>query len=194
MKKRLFTLLLLLSLLGLTACSGQNVCQIQADRLTQASTVPQLQEVSDLIVVFTPESQEEVLFRYTDGNVSSGYTRTEGKALQVLKGDVSEGAALTITEECYTVDDTLWTQGGYLPMEIGQSYLLFLSAYDADSDYAGMYFPTELEYGKYLLSQTPLTAESSAQTYQIYASGSGARGSYADWYQQVSALYPQVFG
>ena len=32
-------------------------------------------------------------------------------------------------------------RGGYLPMQEGESYLLFLTAYDRDSVYAGMYFP-----------------------------------------------------
>lgn len=92
---------LLLSLLLLTACGQrETVYQISADRLTQAATVSQLQEVSDLIVVFTPETQENVLSRYSDGNVSSGYTRTTGRVSQVLKGQAPE--QLVITEECYT--------------------------------------------------------------------------------------------
>ena len=145
--RRLILSCLLLSLLLLTACGQrETVYQISADRLTQAATVSQLQEVSDLIVVFTPETQENVLSRYSDGNVSSGYTRTTGRVSQVLKGQAPE--QLVITEECYTLDDALWTQGGYLPMEKGQSYLLFLTAYPGDSDYAGMYYPTELELGK----------------------------------------------
>ena len=112
-----------------------------ADRITQAESVSQLQEVSDLIVVFTPERQENVRSYFSDGNVSGGYTRTTGTVLQVLKGEPPE--QLVITEECYLVDNVLWTQGGYLPMQEGESYLLFLTAYDRDSVYAGMYFPTE---------------------------------------------------
>ena len=112
--RRLILSCLLLSLLLLTACGQrETVYQISADRLTQAATVSQLQEVSDLIVVFTPETQENVLSRYSDGNVSSGYTRTTGRVSQVLKGQAPE--QLVITEECYTLDDALWTQGGYLP-------------------------------------------------------------------------------
>lgn len=115
--KALLSCLLALALVMLTACGArqQTVHRLSADRVTQAATVSQLQEVSDLIVVFTPETQENVLSRYSDGNVASGYTRTTGQVTQVLKGQAPE--QLVITEECYTADDALWTQGGYLPME-----------------------------------------------------------------------------
>ena len=101
--RRLILSCLLLSLLLLTACGQrETVYQISADRLTQAATVSQLQEVSDLIVVFTPETQENVLSRYNDGNVSSGYTRTTGRVSQVLKGQAPE--QLVITEEVAVAD------------------------------------------------------------------------------------------
>ena len=160
--RRLILSCLLLSLLLLTACGQrETVYQISADRLTQAATVSQLQEVSDLIVVFTPETQENVLSRYSDGNVSSGYTRTTGRVSQVLKGQAPE--QLVITEECYTLDDALWTQGGYLPMEKGQSYLLFLTASDP------------------------------VDTWQVYSPDSSTLSQYQSWYQQVAALYPDLF-
>lgn len=151
----------------------------------------QLQEVSDLIVVFTPETQENVLSRYSDGNVSSGYTRTTGRVSQVLKGQAPE--QLVITEECYTLDDALWTQGGYLPMEKGRPYLLFLTAYPSGSDYAGMYYPTELELGKYPLTDQPLTASDPAGAWQVYSPDGSALSRYQSWYQQVAALYPDLF-
>lgn len=122
-------MLLLLLLITCTACGQrQTVRQMAADRITQAESVSQLQEVSDLIVVFTPERQENVLSYFSDGNVSGGYTRTTGTVSQVLKGEPPE--QLVITEECYLVDNVLWTQGGYLLMQEGESYLLFLTAYD----------------------------------------------------------------
>ena len=190
--RRLILSCLLLFLLLLTACGQrETVYQISADRLTQAATVSQLQEVSDLIVVFTPETQENVLSRYSDGNVSSGYTRTTGRVSQVLKGQAPE--QLVITEECYTLDDALWTQGGYLPMEKGRSYLLFLTAYDRDSVYAGMYFPTELEKGKYPLTDEPLTASDSADAWEVYVIEGDDLHDYQDWYQQITALYPELF-
>ena len=191
--KVLLSCLLALALVMLTACGArqQTVHRLSADRVTQAATVSQLQEVSDLIVVFTPETQENVLSRYSDGNVSSGYTRTTGRVSQVLKGQAPE--QLVITEECYTLDDALWTQGGYLPMEKGQSYLLFLTAYPGDSDYAGMYYPTELELGKYPLTDQPLTASDPVDTWQVYSPDSSTLSQYQSWYQQVAALYPDLF-
>ena len=94
--RRLILSCLLLFLLLLTACGQrETVYQISADRLTQAATVSQLQEVSDLIVVFTPETQENILSRYSDGNVSSGYTRTTGRVSQVLKGQAPEQLVIT---------------------------------------------------------------------------------------------------
>ena len=191
--KALLSCLLALALVMLTACGArqQTVHRLAADRVTQAAPVSQLQEVSDLIVVFTPETQENVLSRYSDGNVSSGYTRTTGRVSQVLKGQAPE--QLVITEECYTLDDALWTQGGYLPMEKGQSYLLFLTAYPGDSDYAGMYYPTELELGKYPLTDQPLTASDPVDTWQVYSPDSSTLSQYQSWYQQVAALYPDLF-
>lgn len=192
MKKVLLSCLLALALVMLTACGArqQTVHRLSADRVTQAATVSQLQEVSDLIVVFTPETQENVLSRYSDGNVASGYTRTTGQVTQVLKGQAPE--QLVITEECYTLDDALWTQGGYLPMETGKPYLLFLTAYDDGSDYAGMYYPTELERGKYPLGQALTTADSAAQ-WQVYSLDGDTLSDYQSWYRQVSALYPDLF-
>lgn len=44
-----------------------------------------------------------------------------------------------------------WTQQGYMPMQAGSKYILFLKAYPDDSDFAGKYFPIDLEYGKYVI-------------------------------------------
>lgn len=160
--KALLSCLLALALVMLTACGArqQTVHRLSADRVTQAATVSQLQEVSDLIVVFTPETQENVLSRYRDGNVSTGYTRTTGQVSQVLKGQAP--AQLVIT------------------------------AYDAGSDYAGMYYPTELERGKYPLGQALTTADSAAQ-WQVYSLDGDTLSDYQSWYRQVSALYPDLF-
>lgn len=192
MRKHLSLMLLLLLLITCTACGQrQTVQRMAADRITQAESVAQLQEVSDLIVVFTPERQENILSYFSDGNVSGGYTRTTGTVSQVLKGEPPE--QLVITEECYLVDNVLWTQGGYLPMQEGESYLLFLTAYDRDSVYAGMYFPTELEKGKYPLADEPLTASDSADAWEVYVIEGDDLHDYQDWYQQITALYPELF-
>ena len=61
MRKHLSLMLLLLLLITCTACGQrQTVQRMAADRITQAESVAQLQEVSDLIVVFTPERQENI--------------------------------------------------------------------------------------------------------------------------------------
>ena len=192
MRKHLSLMLLLLLLITCTACGQrQTVQRMAADRITQAESVAQLQEVSDLIVVFTPERQENILSYFSDGNVSGGYTRTTGTVSQVLKGEPPE--QLVITEECYLVDNVLWTQGGYLPMQEGESYLLFLTAYDRDSVYAGMYFLTELEKGKYPLTDEPLTASDSADAWEVSVIEGDDLHDYQDWYQQITALYPELF-
>ena len=184
MRKHLFLMLLLLLLITCTACGQrQTVQRMAADRITQAESVAQLQEVSDLIVVFTPERQENILSYFSDGNVSGGYTRTTGTVSQQL----------VITEECYLADNVLWTQGGYLPMQEGEPYLLFLTAYDRDSVYAGMYFPTELEKGKYPLTDEPLTASDSADAWEVSVIEGDDLHDYQDWYQQLTALYPELF-
>ena len=61
----------------------------------------ELQTASDLVVVFTPQSHETVLKRYSDGNVQFGYTKTTGRVEEVLSGEVSAGDTIVITEECY---------------------------------------------------------------------------------------------
>ena len=192
MRKPLSLMLLLLLLITCTACGQRQTVQwMAADRITQAESVSQLQEVSDLIVVFTPERQENILSYFSDGNVSGGYTRTTGTVSQVLKGEPPE--QLVITEECYLVDNVLWTQGGYLPMQEGESYLLFLTAYHTDSVYAGMYFPPELEKGKYPLTDEPLTASDSADAWEVSVIEGDDLHDYQNWYQQITALYPELF-
>ena len=61
------------------------------------------------------------------------------------------------------------------------------------SDYAGMYYPTELELGKYPLTDQPLTASDPVDTWQVYSPDSSTLSQYQSWYQQVAALYPDLF-
>ena len=71
MRKHLSLVLLLLLLITCTACGQrQTVQRMAADRITQAESVAQLQEVSDLIVVFTPERQENILSYFSDGSLT----------------------------------------------------------------------------------------------------------------------------
>ena len=203
MKRKVSILLattLFISLFAGCKTTGEvEIRQIQAYRRLAASTVDELQSVSDLIVVFTPENQENVLYYFDDGVVATGHTRTSGVVSEVLKGDVSAGDTIVITEECYTTEDgsVLWTQQGYLPMQDGKRYLLFLTRYsETRTVFAGMYYPTELEYGKYLLNEKgetePMTnGMNTAENFEIGPYGDLKK--YSSWYSQVAALYPELF-
>ena len=192
--------LLLCCLIGCQAGGEAEIRQMQTSRLQKAASVAELLENSDVIAVVTPASQENVLSYYSDGNVAFGYTKTAAVVSEVVKGDVSAGDTILVTEECYTTDSgaVLWTQRGYLPMETGARYLLFLIRYsDQKADYAGMYYPTELEYGKYLLEEQGGTAgipssAASAEALQIGPGGDLER--YISWRREVAALYPELFG
>ena len=203
MRRRVVALVLastfLCCLFGCQKKEEMDIRQMQISRFQRAATVSELQENSDLIVVITPKSQENILSYYSDGNIAFGYTKTAVVVSEVLKGDVSIGDTILVTEECYTTDDgsVLWTQQGYLPMQIDEPYLLFLMRYsDQKTDYAGMYYPTELEYGKYLLGNQEggTTSHSSAATEEDLQIGPGGDlEKYRSWRQEVAALYPEVF-
>ena len=200
MKKYLSFLAALFALnLLMFGCAKTNSVEINrlaASRFPLTGSADELPEISDLIVVFTPESQENVLNKYSDGNISYGYTKTSGTISQVLSGSVSEGDSILITEECYTTDSgsVLWTQDGYLPMNIGESYLLFLKAYEEDSAYAGMYFPVDLEYGKYVLQfPAAMSSETSYTVDQLEIGPYGDLDVYTEWFKTVQTLYPDIF-
>ena len=119
--KALLSCLLALALVMLTACGArqQTIHRLSADRVTQAATVSPIAggQRPDR-GVHPGDSGKRPFPLHSDGNVASGYTKTTGQVTQVLKGQAP--AQLAITEECYTADDALWTQGGYLPMETGK--------------------------------------------------------------------------
>lgn len=173
---------------------------IEAERIVLADDFEALEEVSDLIVrarvlpgkenilVKAPNSEDAVLY---------GYTVTELEILEIFKGD-SAGAALTITEEYYTIQDisgtVVWTQGNYLPAREGEEYVFFLKAYDQGSKYEGMYFPVDLENGKYVteLSETAAIQKEAPALAEIYELKSYENvEEYQRWYEQVAAKYLQ---
>lgn len=170
------------------------VNQVMADRVTLANSASQLEELSDLVVLATPKTQENVLIKDpVDNNVITGYTKTTVTVLDVIKGNVTKGQEILITEECYTtnLNSVLWTQQGYLPMEDGDSYLLYLKAYTNDSSYGGMYFPIDLEYGKYVIPKTASlsTTASTFTAEQLQIGVETDITKYGDWYQQVVSSY-----
>ena len=100
---------------------------------------------------------------------------TQLNVTEVFKGNINEDYPINITEEYYTLSgkgNEVYTQGNYMPAQESGEYIFFLKAYDSTSPYAGMYFPVDLEYGKYSvdLAETFTTpANASAAEYEVIA-------------------------
>jgi len=127
---------------------------VATDRGQLATSVNSLKAVRDLILIaYADQAGENTLIHAETGDIVSGYTNTRLTIDTVFKGDVQTDSQIAITEECYTTafGTVFWTQQGYVPIQPGTKYLLFLKAYPDDSDFAGMYYPVDLEYGKYVI-------------------------------------------
>ncbi|MDE7326832.1 MAG: hypothetical protein K2N63_11225 [Lachnospiraceae bacterium] len=170
---------------------------VAAERIVLAENFETLEEESDLIVrVRVLEGKENVLVEApgNQGGVLYGYTLTKLDVLDVLKGNpVSE--PISITEEYYTTKDMggtiIWTQGNYLPAKEGGEYIFFLKAYEPGSKYEGLYFPVDLERGKYV---TELPTLYSAESNNISAKVLELKSDenimeYWKWYEQVAEKY-----
>lgn len=149
---------------------------LATDRLQLAPTYADLQNVSDIVVKATViPGKENKLITADDGTVVFGYTITQLNVTEVFKGNINEDYPINITEECYTLSgkgNEVYTQGNYMPAQESGEYIFFLKAYDSTSPYAGMYFPVDLEYGKYSvdLAETFTTpANASAAEYEVIA-------------------------
>lgn len=149
---------------------------LAADRLQLAPTYADLQNVSDIVVKATViPGKENKLITADDGTVVFGYTITQLNVTEVFKGNINEDYPINITEEYYTLSgkgNEVYTQGNYMPAQESGEYIFFLKAYDSTSPYAGMYFPVDLEYGKYSvdLAETFTTpANASAAEYEVIA-------------------------
>ena len=149
---------------------------LATDRLQLAPTYADLQNVSDIVVKATViPGKENKLITADDGTVVFGYTITQLNVTEVFKGDINEDYPINITEEYYTLSgngNEVYTQGNYMPAQESGEYIFFLKAYDSTSPYAGMYFPVDLEYGKYSvdLAETFTTpANASAAEYEVIA-------------------------
>lgn len=181
----------------LRLASPLRVNTLLADRTALAENTTALKSVSDVIAVISINAKgENVLFTNAeDGGVDFGYTRTEATILNLFgESSLNVGDIITITEECYTTDagTTLWTQQGYLPMNTGKTYLVFLKAYDNDSDYAGMYFPIDLEHGKYIIPDNLsfdmlATLEQNRSSLEI--GDETDLTDYAAWYDEIVRSY-----
>ena len=149
---------------------------LATDRLQLAPTYADLQNVSDIVVKATViPGKENKLITADDGTVVFGYTITQLNVTEVFKGNINEDYPINITEEYYTLSgngNEVYTQGNYMPAQESGEYIFFLKAYDSTSPYAGMYFPVDLEYGKYsvYLAETFTTpANASAAEYEVIA-------------------------
>lgn len=149
---------------------------LATDRLQLAPTYADLQNVSDIVVKATViPGKENKLITADDGTVLFGYTITQLNVTEVFKGNINEDYPINITEEYYTLSgngNEVYTQGNYMPAQESGEYIFFLKAYDSTSPYAGMYFPVDLEYGKYSvdLAETFTTpANASAAEYEVIA-------------------------
>lgn len=149
---------------------------LATDRLQLAPTYADLQNVSDIVVKATViPGKENKLITADDGTVVFGYTITQLNVTEVFKGNINEDYPINITEEYYTLSgngNEVYTQGNYMPAQESGEYIFFLKAYDSTSTYAGMYFPVDLEYGKYSvdLAETFTTpANASAAEYEVIA-------------------------
>ena len=149
---------------------------LATDRLQLAPTYADLQNASDIVVKATViPGKENKLITADDGTVVFGYTITQLNVTEVFKGNINEDYPINITEEYYTLSgngNEVYTQGNYMPAQESGEYIFFLKAYDSTSPYAGMYFPVDLEYGKYSvdLAETFTTpANASAAEYEVIA-------------------------
>ena len=149
---------------------------LATDRLQLAPTYADLQNVSDIVVKATViPGKENKLITADDGTVVFGSTITQLNVTEVFKGNINEDYPINITEEYYTLSgngNEVYTQGNYMPAQESGEYIFFLKAYDSTSPYAGMYFPVDLEYGKYSvdLAETFTTpANASAAEYEVIA-------------------------
>lgn len=129
---------------------------IPAEREELAADFEELVQASDLIVRAKVLPDKEDVFVQEGVEVPFGYTLTKLEITGTFQG-AQDDKIIVITEEYYTKKDksgtTIWSQGNYLPAKVGEEYLFFLKAYEEDSDYAGMYFPVDLERGKYVLAE-----------------------------------------
>lgn len=183
-------LLLIACIWGINSLSAPTRNEISTEREILADNPRELAGVSDLIVVAKVlPGKENVLNKSADDDfIISGYTLTELEVTNVLQGKV-DSDTLKITEEYYTTTNIdgsrdLWTQGDYIPASEGDEYLFFLKKYDENSKYDGLYFPVDLEHGKYVTNPTNGLVPNSLEVYQ-----SDNFEKYTSWYDEVYDMY-----
>ena len=168
--------------------SGVYYETISSEREELAADFEELVQVSDLIVRAKVLPDKENVFM-ENADVPFGYTFTKLEITGSFQG-VQDDKIIVITEEYYTEKDasgtTIWSQGNYLPAKVGEEYLFFLKAYGKDSDYAGMYFPVDLEKGKYVL---PEKVPEKPTAKELELKSEKGFSEYWDFYTQVAQNY-----
>lgn len=154
----------------------------------RASTFDELVEVSDLIIkVKVLPGKKNV----PDTVEVCGHTITKLKVLETFKGDIAPGEIVTITEFYYRDEDYIWIDANYLPAKEKQEYIFFLTEYHADSYWSGMYYPTDMERGKYPLKRLILDNLASMRSLsnedlELWTEPADI---YRRWYKQVIEKY-----
>lgn len=168
------------------------IIPMEVNRDDIVKDIESLEAESDLIIKgkILPW-KKNILLRWDDGEVLFGYTLTKIKVEEVYKGKVVKNT-VSITEEYYKenfiVGKTLYTQGAYISAKVGSSYMFFLKKYGDDTSYKGLYFPIDLEYGKYLVNNKTIN-ELRTMTNKELEIGENANLNYIEWMDKVIAKY-----
>ncbi len=126
----------------------------------------------------------------SSGKSYFGYNITELDITEVYYGN-ADGDTISITEEYYVdkgiLSNNIWVQGAYLPANEGEEYIFFLKKYEDESErYSNMYFPIDLEYGKYVVSAVN-DDEIKADILEVNADE--VQADYYDYYKAVRDYY-----
>lgn len=168
---------------------------INADRYILAYTFDQLEHESDLIIQarVLPGKENKIDIDETDGAVYFGYTITKLQVEKVFYGKALEKEIVLITEEYWTdnagLGRTIFTQGNYVPAKENQEYIFFLKKYSEGTRYKGMYFPIDLEKGKYLVSNDIKMDNFYNISNADFEIGTKPDEEYRSWYQKVMEKY-----
>lgn len=194
LKRICLVFLIIFIFVCITGCKETiTIQQIHADRIILAENFDQLINVSDLIIkAEVLPGKETVLLIEEDGLIGVGYTVTELKVKEVFQGNVNKDDIIVITEEYFIYDEIIWTQGNYLPAQESKDYIFFLKKYsNSTKRYSGMYFPIDLEQGKYSLDSKIIdNIESLDELTNVELEvWENSDKDYRDWYKKVIEKY-----
>lgn len=184
---------ILLGFIGLFIFSNSTfrINEINADRFRVANTFQELEKSSDLIVEATVLSEKEtVLDKLEDDTIVFGYTITKLRIDEVFSGDVKNDDIIVITEEYFTVGKDIFTQGNYIPAKENSKYIFYLKKYDDSTRFKNMYYPIDLEKGRYSLQNNISDIDSiDTLTNKEMEIGKREDKEYRQWYKQTISKY-----